>query len=158
MTMRDPRPRHEDVEFELADTADFLDQPYAHYVNVPTSRAEVLQEIHRLLEDEGFHTMIETELDQELGRIMGAHMRPFTLLGIWKPSLAHRAAMVNAATALMLPFNIAVQELEEERVRVWIPDAEAMYAQTGDGELESIAMETQASLERILGYLRDIGR
>ena len=73
------------------------------------SRDEAVGKVTDALDDEGFTVVTKIEIDQIFGEEIGAKYRPYTILGVCNPPLAHATLTEAPELGLMLPFNVTVE-------------------------------------------------
>jgi len=79
--------------------------------------------------------------------------RPYKILGACNPSLAYRALTAASQVGLLLPCNVTVSQVDEG-VEVSLVDPLAMLSVAASAELEPIAQEARARLERVAAALQ----
>ncbi|MEK7328055.1 MAG: DUF302 domain-containing protein, partial [Chloroflexota bacterium] len=77
------------------------------------------------------------------------------ILGACNPPLAYRALSAAPEIGLLLPCNVTVQQLEDGFTEVSLIDPLAMMGFVGKPELEPIAEEARARLERVAISLKE---
>ena len=93
-----------------------------------------------------------TTLEQKLE----ADFRRYIILGACNPPLAHKALSAQLNIGLLLPCNVIVYEEDEGSV-VEILDPIKMLDIAGNPEVEPVAEEARARLERVAGSLAAAG-
>lgn len=118
-------------------------------VKVPLSYSEAVEKTIAALKSEGFGVLTTIDVKQTLKEKLGAEHRPYIILGACNPPLAHRALTVEPEVGLLLPCNVVVYE-EEEGCVVSAMDPSAAMKLVPNPELEAVAKEVRAKLERVL--------
>jgi uncharacterized protein (DUF302 family) len=116
---------------------------------------EALQRVTAALKDEGFGVLTEIDVKDTLKKKLNVDFRRFKILGACNPPLAHRALTVAPEAGLLLPCNVTVSEPEPGLTDVSIVDPLTMMGVVAKPELEPIAQEARARLERVAGALKE---
>jgi uncharacterized protein (DUF302 family) len=127
---------------------------YGIKTRIPLSTVEAEQRVRNALEDEGFGVLTEIDVAETLREKLGVERGPYLILGACNPELAHQALGSESDVGLLLPCNVVVYEEGAETVVVAL-DPSTMVDLTGNPELEPIAIEAKARLERVVGSLTE---
>jgi len=80
---------------------------------------------------------------------------PQVILGACRPSLAHRALELEPSVGLLLPCNVVVRALDDNRTLVEALDPAVLVSMTGNDALGAIAEEASqrltAALDQVAG-------
>lgn len=132
----------EEIGFEL-----YLDHPYDQSVNLVTEA----------LKSEGFGVLTSIDVRETLKNKLGEEFRPYVIIGACNPPLAHRALSQDPRVGLMLPCNVTVEAVEEDRSLVRVANPEMMM-KVGNIQTNTImaevAKEARIRLERVIKELR----
>ena len=123
--------------------------PVGIRVKVPLAYAEAVEKTIAALKTEGFGVLTSIDVNQTMKEKLGEEYRPYVILGACNPPLAHRALNVTPEVGLMLPCNVVVYE-EEGGCVVSAMDPTAAMQMVSHPELEAVAKEVRAKLERVL--------
>ncbi len=107
------------------------------------------------LKTEGFGVLTEIDVKETLKKKLGVDFRPYKILGACNPPLAHRALTVAPEVGLLLPCNVTVSQVEDGVTEVSLVDPLAMLGVVAHPELEPIAEEARARLERVAEALQN---
>ncbi len=118
-------------------------------VKVPLSYSEAVEKTIAALKSEGFGVLTTIDVKQTLKEKLGVEHRPYVILGACNPPLAHRALTAEPEVGLLLPCNVVVYE-EGEGCVVSAMDPSAAMKLVPNPELEAVAKEVRAKLERVL--------
>lgn len=118
-------------------------------VKVSLPYAEALEKTVAALRSEGFGVLTTIDVKQTMKEKLGEEYRPYIILGACNPPLAHRALSVSAEVGLLLPCNVTVYE-EEDGCVVSAMDPTIAMQIISHPELEAVAKEARAKLERVL--------
>jgi len=103
------------------------------------------------LAKEGFGVLTEIDIRATLRKKLDVEFRPYIILGACNPPLAHRALTAEPGIGLLLPCNVVVcaGESPGESI-VSAIDPLPQFALTGRADIEPVAREVRARLERVL--------
>jgi uncharacterized protein (DUF302 family) len=123
-------------------------------VDQPIGDAE--STVRRVLVEEGFGVLTEIDVAATLQAKLGVRRSPLKILGACNPAFAHRALTLDSSLALLLPCNVALEEIGDGRTHVSIADPRAMLA-LGDPatktEVKELSDEVALALRRALDQL-----
>ncbi|HEY3267293.1 MAG TPA: DUF302 domain-containing protein [Armatimonadota bacterium] len=114
---------------------------------------EALARAKAALKEEGFGVLTEVDVREILKDKIDVEFRPYAILGVCNPKLAHQALMVTPAVGLMLPCNVVVEETDGGSV-VSAMDPEAGLAAVGEEGLQPVAKEAKERLSRAIASLK----
>lgn len=117
------------------------------FVNLPYAQA--VEKTVAALKSEGFGVLTTVDVQQTMREKLGEEYCPYVILGACNPLLAHRALTAVADAGLFLPCNVVVYE-EGDGCVVSAMDPIAVTQILPHPELESVAKEVRAKLERVL--------
>ena len=123
--------------------------PVGIRVKVPLTYAEAVEKTIAVLKTEGFGVLTSIDVKQTMKEKIGEEYRPYVILGACNPPLAHRALSAAPEVGLLLPCNVVVYE-EEGGCVVSAMDPTAAMQMVSHPELEAVAKEVRAKLERVL--------
>ncbi len=113
-----------------------------------------LARVTEALKTEGFGVLTEIDVKETLKKKLGVDFRPYKILGACNPPLAHRALVAAPEVGLLLPCNVTVAQVEENVTEVSLVDPLAMLGVVANPDLEPIAAEARARLERVAAALQ----
>ena len=110
--------------------------------------------VREALKEEGFGVLTEIDVKATLKNKIDVDFRPYRILGACNPSLAHQALSAETDIGLLLPCNVVVYQgdTEDESV-VSILDPEVQLSVTGRDDIEPLARDVRARMERVLAAL-----
>ncbi|GBC96437.1 hypothetical protein HRbin16_02241 [bacterium HR16] len=118
-------------------------------VKVSLPYAEAVEKTIAALKTEGFGVLTTIDVKQTIKEKLGKDYRPYVILGACNPPLAHRALTAEPEVGLLLPCNVVVYE-EGDGCVVSAMDPTAVTKIIPHPELEAVAREVRAKLERVL--------
>lgn len=124
-------------------------------IYLDTDMESALEQIAEALKVEGFGIMTEIDVKKTLKVKLDVDFRPYRILGACNPALAHRALSTSSVVGLLLPCNVTVTEVDPNKVEVSIIDPMALVDFTGNSDLQSVADEAKAKLDRVADSLEE---
>lgn len=109
--------------------------------------------IRDALAEEGFGILTEIDVAATFAKKLEIEHRPYKILGACNPVLAHKALQADERVGLLLPCNVVVAEGEDGKTVVSILDPAVMEKVAGDVDLEEMATEARARLERAIAAI-----
>lgn len=123
-------------------------------VVLQTSLDEAIERTTAALKAEGFGVLTRIDAHSTFKEKINVEFRKYVILGACNPPLAHRALSANADVGLLLPCNVTVQE-EGSGIAVTAVNPEVMLGvMPSNAEVEAVATEAKARLERVISSLR----
>jgi uncharacterized protein (DUF302 family) len=117
-------------------------------VDVPY--ADAIARIKAALKDEGFGILTEIDVRDTLKQKISVDFRPYTILGACNPQLAYRALETALDVGALLPCNVIVYDDLQDGAVISIFDPETGMSVMGIPDLDPIAAEARARLQRAL--------
>lgn len=132
----------------------FEDSSYGLTRTLPgVSYEEATSRVRAALAEEGFGVLTEIDVQATLKKKLDAQTRPYLILGACNPGFAHQALQVDPALGLLLPCNVVVSTTDEGGAVVSAIDPARMFEVTGREDLEPIATQVRAILDKVIGSL-----
>jgi uncharacterized protein (DUF302 family) len=97
--------------------------------------------------------LTEIDVKDTLKKKLDVDFRPYKILGACNPPLAYRALTAAPEAELLLPCNVTVAYLEENVTEVSIIDPLSMLGLVQHPDLEAVAEEARARLDRVAAAL-----
>ena len=105
------------------------------------------------LKGEGFGVLTTIDVRDTMQQKLGVEIEPYVILGACNPQLAYRGLQAEPELVLLLPCNVTLRE-GPEGVEVMAVDPELMLGVVGaNPELEAVAAEAAARLQRVIASL-----
>ena len=126
---------------------------YGTSVTVDRPYAETVSLVRDALARQGFGVLTEIDVAATLATKLGVTVAPQVILGACNPPLAHRALQAEESLGLLLPCNVVVRAVEDDRTTVEALDPQVMVGVTGNEALEDVAKEAATKLATALSTL-----
>jgi len=130
----------------------YMTKTYAMNAELSLPFGEALERVKEALMRQGFGTLTEVDVRAALKQKLSMEFRNYAILGACNPPLSRQALAADLEAGLVLPCNVVVYE-EGERVVVLVADPETMMATLGKPELDVVAREAKARLEKVVASL-----
>lgn len=128
--------------------------PVGLRIRVSLPYAEAVDKTVAALKSEGFGVLTTIDVKQTIKEKLGEDYRPYIILGACNPPLAHRALTAEPEVGLLLPCNVIVYE-EGDGCVVSAMDPMSAMKLVPNPELEAVAKEVRAKMERVLQQVAD---
>lgn len=125
-----------------------------YHVVMKADFESAVQRVTQALKAEGFGVLTEIDVKETFKKKLDVDFRPYKILGACNPPLAHRALTADPQVGLLLPCNVVVSQLEEGTTEVALVDPISMLGTVKSAELEIVAEEARARLERVAAALQ----
>lgn len=114
---------------------------------------QVVNKLTERLSMQGFGVLTRIDFHTKIKEKLGKDVPQTIILGACNPSLAYEAFLKNTDVTSLIPCNAVVREISKERVSVELTKPTALMAILGNKELERLAVEADAKLEKVLEEL-----
>ena len=118
-------------------------------VRVNKNFDEAVTQVTAALKAEGFGVLTEIDVKDTLKKKLDVDFRPYKILGACNPPLAYRALSTAPEVGLLLPCNVTVSYIEDNVTEVAIIDPLSMLGFVQHPDLEPVAEEARARLDRV---------
>ena len=123
-------------------------------VRLNTTFDEAVTRVTAALKAEGFGVLTEIDVKETLKKKLDVDFRPYKILGACNPPLAYRALSAAPEAGLLLPCNVTVSFVEDNVTDVAIIDPLSMLGLVQHPDLEPVAEEARARLDRVAAALK----
>lgn len=104
------------------------------------------------LADEGFGVLTEIDMQATMKAKLDEDYPPILILGACNPQFAHKAMGVTTQVATLVPCNVVLRQTDAG-VTVETVDPQMLVDATGAGDLEPLADDLRAKLDRVFAAL-----
>jgi uncharacterized protein (DUF302 family) len=111
--------------------------------------------VRETLKDEGFGVLTEIDVQATLREKLGEELEPYLILGACSPPYARRALQLEPELGALLPCNVVVY-VDGGETHVSAVDPVAMLGIVGNGELDTVAAEIRARIERAVAKVWEV--
>jgi uncharacterized protein (DUF302 family) len=105
------------------------------------------------LKAEGFGILTEIDIKATLKKKLDVDFYNYKILGACNPTFAYKALLAEDKIGTMLPCNVIVQEKISGQVEVTAVDPVASMLSIENKELQVIASEIRAKLQKVIGQM-----
>jgi uncharacterized protein (DUF302 family) len=115
--------------------------------------ADTLTRVTAELGKEGFGVLTEIDVQATLKKKLDKDVPPYRILGACNPPFAAQALDAEPSIGLLMPCNVVVRQDAHGAVHVEFLDPVALFELTGRADVEPLAREVRARLERVMAAL-----
>lgn len=135
--------------------SEFTENKLGFMVHLKTDHQTALTKTIAALKEEGFGVLTEIDVSETMKKKLNVEFPAYKILGVCNPPLALRSLTVTPEVGLLLPCNVTVRELEDGHNEVALIDPQMMLGVISNPELEPVAREARARLERVVRSLEN---
>ena len=117
---------------------------------VQTNFEETLTKVEEELKKESFGVLTEIDVQTTLKKKLDVDFRKYKILGACNPPFAHKALTAEDKIGVLLPCNVIVQELDDNKVEVAIVNPIDSMQSVKNEALAEIALEVTEKLKKVL--------
>lgn len=128
---------------------------YGMSQSLPMKYTDAIPAVKAALQQEGFGVLTEIDVKETLKQKLDVEYKPYIILGACNPNLAHRGLQVEPELGLLLPCNVIVYDTGDGTSTVSILDPMQMVNMAENPELQPVADEATARLQRVLQQLKE---
>ena len=129
---------------------------YYHHKIVSGDFNTVIKKVIALLKEEGFGVLTEIDIQQTLKKKLNVDFKKYKILGACNPALAYKALQAEDKIGTMLPCNIIVQEIDENKIEVAAINPLISMQSVKNNNLENIAKKVSDKLKNMILNLGNI--
>ena len=116
---------------------------------VEYSADEAIAKVTDALKAEGFGVLADIDVAAKINKELGTDMQAYRILGACNPVLANRAISEVPDIGLLLPCDVLVRALDENRAEVSFMDPEAVLSLVDHPQVAELAVDVKARLTRV---------
>jgi uncharacterized protein (DUF302 family) len=113
----------------------------------------VKEKVIEALKVEGFGVLTEIDVKATLKKKLDVDFHPYQILGACNPPLAYEALKIAPHVGLLLPCNVIVNQITDDRVNVSFIDPVLMMEVASEPALKGVAEDAKARLLRVMASL-----
>ena len=128
-------------------------------VELPLSFDAAVTRVREALKQEGFGVLSEIDLRAAFREKLGQEFRPYVILGACNPPLAFKAITADPSVGLLLPCNVTVESISDDRAGIRLTNPEALLGSVvpeGAPELKSVAHDARERMLRVAASLSKV--
>ncbi|MGB7291766.1 MAG: DUF302 domain-containing protein [Thermodesulfobacteriota bacterium] len=114
---------------------------------------EAVHKVTESMKEQGFGILTEIDAKKVLKEKLGLDRKPYKILGACNPQFAHKAIDMEPEIGTLLPCNVLVYEKDDGTVVVSAMNPEAALKLVGNKNIEDIAKQVRARIEKALEEL-----
>ena len=125
-------------------------------VELPLAFDAAVNRVKEELKREGFGILTEIDLRAAFRDKLGRDFRPYLILGACNPPLAFDAITADPSVGLLLPCNVTVEWISDERTGVRLTDPEALLSNVtleAAPALASVSRDAHGRMRRVADAL-----
>ncbi|MCW3785335.1 DUF302 domain-containing protein [Plebeiibacterium sediminum] len=124
----------------------------SYYINTIISMEydKAIDYVKEALKTEGFGVISEIDIQDKLKEKLDVDFKKYKILGACNPGYAYQALQKEDKIGTMLPCNVIVQEVGENKIEVAAVDPIASMQAVENSELGSIALDIQEKLKKVI--------
>jgi uncharacterized protein (DUF302 family) len=126
---------------------------YALSTELPLPFGAALAATRDALAGQGFGILTEIDLRTTLKAKLDVEIPPQVILGACRPPLAYAALQAEPAVGLLLPCNVVVRAIDDNRTLVESLDPQTLVGLTGNDGLIPVADDARGRLSTVLAHL-----
>jgi uncharacterized protein (DUF302 family) len=107
---------------------------------------QAIDAITSSLKEQGFGIITDINMSATLKKKIDKDIPSYRILGACNPGLAYEAVLMEPQIGTMLPCNVAVRQLENNKVEIAVIDPVASMLAVENKELDAFAKNVQAKL------------
>ncbi len=120
---------------------------YFYFKTVNMSFDEAIVRVTETLKEQGFGIVSEINMQEKITKATGKEMNPYIILGACNPHAAFEALQIDGHLGLLLPCNVIVRDLGNDRVEVAAIDPNKSMQTANNSKLKPMAEEIGEKLK-----------
>lgn len=120
---------------------------------LPIAFDDAVQRTVNALKAEGFGIITEIDVKQTFKQKLNVDFRNYRILGACNPALAHEALQIEDKVGTMLPCNVVVQDVGQNRTEVAAIDPVASMQAIDNVDLKQAAERVRGKLKGVIDRL-----
>lgn len=127
----------------------------SYYFNttLQTSFTDAEKIVREELQKEGFGILTEIDVREKFKEKLNEDFRPYKILGACNPPFALKALQQEDKIGTMLPCNVIIQELDNDKIEIAAVDPVASMQAIQNESLADIAQTIREKLQKVINSL-----
>ena len=137
-----------------------MPQTLSFDVELPLAFNDAVGRVKDALKQEGFGILKEIDLRAAFREKLGREFQPYVILGACNPPLAFSAVTADPTVGLLLPCNVTVESVGEQRTIVRLTNPQALLATaslSASPEWTGVALDVSERMARVTRKLEQTG-
>ncbi|WP_416442617.1 DUF302 domain-containing protein [Leeuwenhoekiella sp. A16] len=126
---------------------------YYFNTTINSSFEAAIDKVTEELKKEDFGVLTEINVNETLKKKLDVDFKKYRILGACNPPYAYKALQAEDKVGTMLPCNVIVQEIEDNKIEVAAVNPMASMQAIANPELEKIAKEITEKLKKVIDSL-----
>jgi uncharacterized protein (DUF302 family) len=118
-----------------------------------TDFESAVEKTKEALKKEGFGVLSEIDIDEKFKEKLDIDFRKYKILGACNPQLAHQALLIENKIGTMLPCNLIVQQLEDNKVEIAVVDPYASMQAVDNKKLTELSLKVKEKLDNVISII-----
>ena len=123
---------------------------YYHNKIVAGDFDTIIQKVTQLLKEQGFGVLTQIDIQQALKEKLNVDFKKYKIVGACNPAFAYKALQAEDKIGTMLPCNIIVQEIDNNKIEIAAINPLVSMQSVKNKQLENIAKEVSEKLKKVL--------
>lgn len=123
---------------------------YYHNKIVAGDFDTIIQKVTQLLKEQGFGVLTQIDIQQTLKEKLNVDFKKYKIVGACNPAFAYKALQAEDKIGTMLPCNIIVQEIDNNKIEIAAINPLVSMQSVKNKQLENIAKEVSEKLKKVL--------
>jgi len=129
---------------------------YGYGIEIEGGFDNIVKRTVEALSEEGFGILSDIDVKATLKKKLDVDFRQYRILGACNPPFAHEALTAEIELGLLLPCNVIVYEVDEQKCAVVVVDPVKNLSIVGNDDLTPIAKKIQHKLISALELLESV--
>ena len=112
-----------------------------------------MDKVTAALQEQQFGVLTTIDVSETLKKKLDVDFPRYVILGACNPAMAHSALLAENKIGTMLPCNVIVRDVGDDRTEVAAVDPVSSMQAVGNKDLEDVATNVQAKLRNVIQSL-----
>ena len=128
---------------------------YGMEIIIQATMQEAEEKTINALKTEGFGVLTEIDVAGVLKKKINVDRTPYKILGACNPVIANEVLDIEPDVGLLLPCNVVLREIENNKVCISLIDPEAMFTVVSNKKVAAKVTEVKDKFTRILALIEN---